>query len=224
MDVFLVPLGANRYELYCEPAHPPPSTDSASGESLKSKATRAFGKLLAEGEEARRSAAAGEQAPSGKLRRWATRKFAEAVAEQRLLWHVRGQTAIRLVHPDDLDGPSAMAISRAQLQIDYEKHRRWTGIDSLLTIGSVPFVLVPGPNVIGYYFLFRTVGHYLSMRGASQGLGGVTWEPVASSELTRLRGAFGLAPEARTARVEEIARVLGLERLGAFVEDAAGSS
>lgn len=224
MDVFLVPLGANRHELYCEPAHPTPPADAAAADTLKSKASRTFNKLLAEGEEARRSTAAGEPPPTGKLRRWATRKFAEAVAEQRLLWHLRGQTSIRLVHPDDLDGPAAIAAATSQLQIDYEKHRRWTGIDSLLTIGSVPFVLVPGPNVIGYYFLFRTIGHYLSMRGASQGLGGVTWEPVPSSELTRLRDAFALAPDARTARVEEIARVLGLERLGAFVDDAAGSS
>jgi len=223
MDVFLVPLGADRYELYCEPAHQEPP-DAASAETLKSKASRTFNKLLAEGEEARRTAAAGEPPPTGKLRRWATRKFAEAVAEQRLLWHVRGQTELRLVHPDDLEGTAAIAAARAQLQVDFEKHRRWTGIDSLLTIGSVPFVLVPGPNVIGYYFLFRTVGHFLSMRGASQGLGSVTWQPVASPELTGLRSAFALAPDARTARVEEIARLLGLERLGAFVEDAAGSS
>ena len=26
--------------------------------------------------------------------------------------------------------------------------------------------LVPGPNVIAYYFAFRMVGHYFSLRGA----------------------------------------------------------
>ena len=40
-------------------------------------------------------------------------------------------------------------------------------------------VLVPGPNVIGYYFLFRTIGHFLSCRGALRAIERVGWPPRA---------------------------------------------
>ena len=40
----------------------------------------------------------------------------------------------------------------------------------VLLIVSGVLALVPGPNVLAYYFAFRVVGHWLSMRGARQGL------------------------------------------------------
>ena len=94
----------------------------------------------------------------------------------------------------------------------------------MLTLASVPFTLVPGPNVLAYYFVFRTVGHFLSMRGARQGLDGVTWETEASPHLTALRLALPLDPALRSRRVEEIAAALGLDRLPRFVEGVADGS
>ena len=55
--------------------------------------------------------------------------------------------------------------------------RRWL----LVTLAAVAVlaapVPLPGPNVIGYYFTFRVVGHLLAVRGARHGLGGVLVEP-----------------------------------------------
>ena len=47
-------------------------------------------------------------------------------------------------------------------------------------------MLLPGPNLIGYYFAFRVIGHFLSWRGARQALGHVAWRPRAEPRLTEL--------------------------------------
>ncbi len=88
---------------------------------------------------------------------------------------MRRQHAAVLVHPEDLTGEAAMAIVRPALKADFEKHRRWLVIDGVLVLLSALLILVPGPNVLGYYFAFRVVGHYFSMRGARQALDHVVW-------------------------------------------------
>jgi hypothetical protein len=81
--------------------------------------------------------------------------------------------------------------------------------------------IVPGPNLIAYYFAFRMVGHYLSMRGARQALHRVQWETRASGPLAELRQAIDLEPAAREARVSDIAARLHLERLATFFRQTA---
>jgi hypothetical protein len=107
------------------------------------------------------------------------------------------------------------------MQADYDKHRRWLAIDGTLFVLSGLLMLVPGPNVLAYYLAFRLVGHYLSMRGATQALRVVAWETRASEPLAELRQAIALEPEAREARVTEIAARLRLERLVTFFQRTA---
>ena len=47
--------------------------------------------------------------------------------------------------------------------------------------------LVPGPNILAYYFGFRLVGHYLSRRGAKHALTEIIWQARPCAELSRLR-------------------------------------
>jgi len=82
-------------------------------------------------------------------------------------------------------------------------------------------ILLPGPNVVGYYFLFRIVGHFLSLRGARQALRRVTWTKVPSDALTLLRGVVGEAPEQRASLVRDVALALHLEHLASFFQRAA---
>jgi hypothetical protein len=218
MDVYLVPTSQTRHELYCE-ISAPVSTDEAPTSSLWGRATDVFRRALAEGERAETQPS--DREPHGWLRRTVTRRLAGAVAEQRLLWHLRRQTAVRLVHPDSLTPDRALETSRALLVGDRDKHRRWCVIDGLITLASAPVALVPGPNLLAYYFLFRSVGHFLSMRGAEQGLRRVVWDGVASPHLTGVRDALRLDPAARARRIDEIASALELHRLRAFVEHVA---
>lgn len=219
MDVFLVPAGDHRHQLYCEVATPAAGPSDAA-RSWRRRLTDLFHRVLAEGERARQ---APDDAPleHGRVRRWLTRKVAETVAEQRVLWHLRRETRARLVHPDDLSDTAALEAGRQLLKADRDKHLRWCVIDALLGLVSAPAALLPGPNVLAYYFVFRAVGHALSWRGARQGLTGIAWQPSPSAHLTALRRALHLDEEGRRRAVESIAAALGLERLRAFVDDVA---
>ncbi len=219
MDVFLVPTGPDRHELYCEIAAPPPEADAGGRNgTLWGRLSDGFRRMLAEAE-AERQREAQEAPPNrGRIRRFITRHVAEAVAEQRLLWHLRNETHGRLIHPDDLSAARAQEIARALLGADLAKHRRWCVIDGLIAAVTGPaFFFVPGPNIVSWYFAFRAVGHSFSLRGAQRGRS-LTWELQASPHLTSLHSVFTMDASTRRSRLPEIARALGLDRLTIFVD------
>jgi hypothetical protein len=230
MDVFLVPLGAERHELYCEPSDDDESAPGAAAPApgFFARLKRSFSETLRAAEVARARRAAGEYDPIDtwweRTRARILAKVADAVAEQRLLWHLRHETAARLQHPPDMPADRALEIMRAAMVRDRDRHFRWLVIDGILMLLSGALVVVPGPNVLGYYFAFRVVGHYLSWRGAKQGLDGVTWTTAPCDPLIELREAIGLAPQQREARVDEVAARLQLPRLATFVERVAWRS
>ena len=227
MDVYLVPLGEARYELYCEVADQAVSDEEAGSAGIFKRSRRRFRELLAaeqEQRQARRAARSTKQSKRGMARRLRDRLLrwvAEAIAEQRLLWHLRRQHGAMLVYPDDLDGTQAMAITRGALQRDFERHRFWLIIDGLAVLALVPLSLLPGPNLIFYYFVFRMVGHFLSMRGARHGLGRVVWQSSGSSALADLRQTIALEPRQRARQIRDIASRLRLEHFATFFERTA---
>lgn len=217
MDVYLVPGGANRYELFCEPASDE-REPSAPPSTLWGRLVESFRSAVAEGEAEQTGRAAEASRERSRLRRAITRKMAAVVAEQRLLWRLRNQSSVRLLHPDDMTGEQALSIARSHIGADLAKHRNWCAIDALLTAITGPaFFFVPGPNVVSWYFAFRAVGHYFAYRGARQAREAVTWSACSTALLTDLRAALGLECDERSARVDAIARALGLERLPMFV-------
>jgi hypothetical protein len=151
------------------------------------------------------------------------RWVAESIAEQRLLWNLRRHDTALLHHPHDMATSDAVAVTRQQLARDFDKHRFWLVIDSLLMVASGLLILIPGPNVLGYYFAFRVVGHYFSVRGARKGLDGVTWAHSPSEPLTELRHALALDAAARLRQAESVASRLRLDHLATFFERTAVS-
>lgn len=235
MEVFVVPVGADRYELYCEV--PDDAPDVAEGPVVYGRRyspiafirrvahsmNQRFHRVVAEAERERRRARS-EQPAGGWFRRLKARGMrliAESIAEQRLLWHLRGQTEATLFHPDDLPAPEANAFLRKQLGRDFDKHQFWLIFDTLGLLGSFLLVPIPGPNLFLYYFGFRVVGHYLSLRGARQGLNATSWSLRSSAHLTELRRAIALDPATREAHVQDIAGRLHLEHLASFFERTA---
>jgi len=224
MDVYLVPVGPNRHELYCEVPDEPESDGPAEPPTgIISRLRARFREVLADAERERRQArsTAPQDGWVARAKARTMRWVAEAIAEQRLLWHLRRQTEACLFYPDDLDEARAMAELRRQLTRDYEKHRRWLIVDGLLFILSGLLMLVPGPNVVAYYFAFRLVGHFLSMRGANQGLSVVTWRAEKSAPLSELRRVIDLDPAMRERQVHDVALRLRLEHLATFFERTA---
>ncbi|HET7695866.1 MAG TPA: hypothetical protein VFK57_09180 [Vicinamibacterales bacterium] len=227
MDVFLIPVGAERYELYCEEPDEPEEAAADQAPGFFRRTWLRIRQQLDEAERARdrdHGAAPHEDAPAGFLARLKARTLRWAagwIAEQRLLWQLRGKDAACLVHPEDVPEPQARELLKRSLQRDWERHRFWLVIDSIGLIGSAALVLVPGPNVLGYYFLVRTVGHYFSLRGARQGLACVTWSVRADPDLAALRGMADEPPDDREDRVRAIGERLGLERFARFFQRSA---
>lgn len=226
MDVYLLPIGAERYELYCEEPDEGPADDPPRGFFRRMK--RRFSLMLSEAEHERRRGHVDRRHEGwtargrARMMRW----VAEAVAEQRLLWHLRRQAAVAFFYPHDLEEPRARALLRRQLARDFDKHRFWLIIDSLAFVASGLLFILPGPNLVAYYFAFRMVGHYLSIRGARHGLDAVQWNSEGSAPLSSLRGAIDLDPELRDRQVRAVEAALRLEHLSKFFErtalDAAG--
>ena len=220
----MVPIGPDRYELYCEVsidaelnAEPPPT-------GLIGRLRHRFGVMLRAAEE--RQHRHDEPEPGGKswLGRLQDRVMAwvaERIAEQRLLWNLRGKTEALAVHPDDITFDQAQTLVHRMLQRDYDRHKVWLVVDTLGLIGSALLVLIPGPNVLGYYFAFRVVGHWLSMRGASQGLHRVAWTGRSCPPLTDLRRLATMPPGEREGQVHAIAARLRLQRFSTFFERVA---
>lgn len=226
MDIYLLPVGGVRYELYCD------VRGSDAGEVADDAEVRSgwmrrqvvrFRTMLAEAEAERDRAERGEPGERrGGVGRWVMARLAETIAEQRLLWRVRRIDSARLVHPSDVPGPDALALAMRQFETDFGKHRRWGLIDAAVTAVTGPlFFFVPGPNLISWYFAFRALGHYYALRGARRATTRVTWETLASDALADVRDALGLEPVARRSRLDAIAAVLGLPKLTHFVERVA---
>lgn len=219
MDVYVVPVGADRYELYCEMAD---VAEAAGGRrrGLLTAPVRRFNEMMADAERERHQPRA--HIGSGwtrRLGRWILRQMAEAVAEQRLLWHLRRQSAATLVHPDDLPAARARDVMRRILTRDRDRHRFWLLIDGALAAVTGPlFFFVPGPNLIAYYFVFRTVGHFFAWRGARRGLDAVVWRVDASRPLRELREALRLPAAERRLQVQQVEQRLRLRHLAAFVD------
>jgi K+-H+ exchange-related protein len=227
MDVYLVPVGPQRYELYCEIPDDPEEPDAEAPTGRFRRLVQRFREMIADAERERR-----QGTPRDVSRGWVARLqaktmrwVAEAIAEQKLLWHLRKQDRACLHYPDDMQESDAVAIRRDHLTRDLKKHRKWLVIDSILMIvfGIVLFA-VPGPNLVGYYFAFRVVGHYLSFRGATRGVGEVAWINERSGPLTELRRVLTLDPAQREPRVHAVAETLRLEHLVSFFQRSAVST
>jgi len=221
LDVFLVPVSADQHEPYCESEDDlddPAGDGSPRGwwEGLQQR----FRHVLAAAERERVRSAEEREALRrtwpGRLRGRALRWIAERVAEQRLLWHLRRQCHACLVHAADVSPDEAVLALRKALQRDAGRHRRWLVIDGVLLALSGVLTVVPGPNVLAIFFGFRVVAHYLSWRGARQGLEGIAWTTRASAELADLRRVIDLPPHERERHVHDIAARLQLEHLPRF--------
>ena len=220
MDVFLVPAGPTQYELYTEEADETPDEQPVAGRGFFANLKHKFTAMLAEAERERRRGSAARAGGSWlarvKARFW--RWVAESIAEQRLLWTLRREDTACLFFPSDMAEADAALVLRRQLASDFDKHRFWLAIDSLLMVGSAALILVPGPNFLGYYFAFRVVGHFFSVRGARRGLSTVAWVHTPSPPLAELRKAIELDPVARLEHVERVASTLKLDHLPSFFQ------
>jgi hypothetical protein len=225
VEVYLVPVGRGRHALYCEPADESAAVSPSRGQGFWRRLTDRFSEVLAavEREHDAHSRAA-VPAPSGVWPRVRARSMAwmaEKVAEQRLLWRLRGRAQVRAFYPSGLDADRALSIIRGNLSQDFDRHRWWMVVDVLGGLVALALTPIPGPNLLGYYFSFRIVGHFFALRGARHGLAEVRWDLEPSATLAELAELDGVSQAEREGRVRLVAGRLGLPRLARFYERAA---
>lgn len=228
MDIYLVPIGRDGYELYCEVdehASPGP-VDGARGFRRRVSGYFRQGLAYLERERQTRLDRRATEIPRTRMQRIRDRVLgwlAERVAEQRLLWHLRSQHAATAHHPDDLSGPQASAIVTTSLRRDARRHAVWMVVDFVGYLAALPLTAIPGPNLLALYFAFRTAGHVLSLVGARHGLAKVRWAYAPCPPLTELRSARALPECAWEAVARSVASRLRLAHLERFVERLAAA-
>lgn len=221
MDVFVIPIARDRYELYSETqtdagAARPGESSGGWVASLRQR----FAVMLRAAEERSDD---GDAAPvdEGWLARgqaWLMGWVAQRIVEQRLLWTLRWQSEAVAVYPQRLTFDEAMALIRRELRRDHDRHRIWLVVYALGLVASAPLALVPGPNVLAYYFAFSVWGHWLSFLGARRGLNSVSWTGRACPPLDELQDVASMPPAARHARVRDVGARVRLQHLTRFVE------
>ena len=219
MVVYLVPIGRGRFELYSEPPDEPSHAHARDG-FLR----RQLRRVAARWHDTVHAARTAEPGRRGRLARWRdalVRRLAESVAEQRTLWALRHGSSATTIYPADLEAVRAQAIVTRSLARARRYHLRWLVVDALLFMASGLLVLVPGPNLIAYYFAFRLVGHFLSWRGARQAMDRTAWSQRPEPALAALAALAELPRDLRASRVDAIAATLKLPRLTAFFDRAA---
>ncbi len=223
MDIYVVPVGADRYELYCEIDADAPGPGGGEAAGWRARAAEALRRGIAfvEGERERRRASEGAGERRGRWQRLRDRAvafLAARIAEQRVLWHLRGQAEATAHFPSDLGRGEALDVVRRLLRRDAERHRRWVVIDLLGLLACAPLTLLPGPNLPAFYFAFRVGGHLFSYLGARHGLTLVAWHLEGSEALAGVRAAAHLVGPQRAALLRAAAEQLHLRHLDAFVD------
>jgi len=219
--IFLVPIGSDRYDLYTEAADEPVG---AAGEPVGFWRRKALQLQERWREIVQAAHAARGDEPRGSFARardWMVRHVAESIAEQRTLWSLRAVTAALFVHPADLADAAAAAMRTDLLARARRDHGVWLLVNLAGAAATAVLVLLPGPNIIGYYFLFRVVGHFLSWRGARRGLEHIAWRARPEPALAELAALSELPRDARHARVTEIGERLQLPHFADFFDRVA---
>ena len=224
LEVYVIPVASDRYELYVERQLQVDDTQPPSG--LSGWIRVRFYSLLraAEDREERPRDDVEDTGLVARLKAWFFEWIAKRVAEERLLWNLRGRSEAVAVHPQDMAFDQVLTLVRRVLQRDFERHRRWFVIDGLAFLATSVllgpfFLLIPGvANLPAAYFGFRLLGRCLSLAGARQGMRRVTWTARAAAPLDTLRDLITMPPHEKDARVREVADRLQLERLPQFFE------
>ena len=123
----------------------------------------------------------------------------------------------------EVDFPASMSAVEARehwegyLTRRLRHHAIWLVVNGLLAAGSVALMLVPGPNVVGYWFAYRLACHGLALLGIQRARGGrieTTYHPLDVLDL--------LLAEPDGPSRARIAANLGLRAPAAFLRQFRG--
>lgn len=212
MKVYLLYLDDGRHVFYSEGPETPDAGESAAaaggGQGLRAWAERKYQSLQT-------TLGRAESGVGLHMRRawqWLQRR---AAPDESMLRSLRNASELQLYHPSMMKEDEARLLWSGYLKERGRGHAFWLVLNALVTPLTVLLAPVPGPNVIGYWFLYRAICHllaWLGVRRAIRARGLVGFFPSDA-----LDGAFSASDDERLGRVSEL---FGLKQLDGFVARA----
>lgn len=133
--------------------------------------------------------------------------------DEPVLRSLRGVSHVVLHHPPTMTEAETRALWEDYLKNRQGRHMFWFVINALVSPLTLVLAPLPGPNVIGYWFVYRSACHMLARLGARNARSEqVTTELLANDELD---GAFGAHDEERIA---SLSSSFGLQGLDDFIK------
>jgi hypothetical protein len=126
---------------------------------------------------------------------------------------LRSVSAIKLYHSPAVTEEETHALWTKYLKRQQGRHTRWFVINMLVAPLTLVLAPLPGPNVIGYWFVYRSVCHLLARLGARNARSSQV--TTAYQTMNDLDGSFGAKDEERIANLSSS---LGLQGLGEFIK------
>ena len=127
---------------------------------------------------------------------------------------LRLATTIELYHPARVSEEKAKDAWAHYLAARWRYHLLWFTVNALIAPLTILLMWVPGPNVIGYWFVYRAVCHALAMMGLRRARSGEIETHFHSSEM------LGETPLGTDEEITLLAAKLELNELGAFIKRA----
>ena len=133
--------------------------------------------------------------------------------DEPLLRALRGVSAVVLHHPPTSTEEETRSLWQVYLKSRQGRHMFWFVVNALVSPLTLLLAPLPGPNVIGYWFVYRSTCHMLARLGARNARSEqIKTEFLAKGELD---GAFGAEDEERIA---SLSSSFGLQGLGDFIK------
>lgn len=89
--------------------------------------------------------------------------------DEAMLARLRSTRRVDLHHPSSNDPSSVETIWRTYLRQRYWRHLLHALVNGAIALPTILCLwFLPGPNVIGYWFVYRTIHHLMTVRGISK--------------------------------------------------------
>jgi Mitochondrial K+-H+ exchange-related len=99
--------------------------------------------------------------------------------DEAMLVRLRSARSIELHYPASRSGNEVREIWRGYLSQEWWRHLLWLSVNGLLAPPTIAILwILPGPNLIGYWFAYRAIHHLLVLWGIRR-----VWRDVIPTEL-----------------------------------------
>ncbi|MDR3639529.1 MAG: hypothetical protein P4L84_37355 [Isosphaeraceae bacterium] len=85
--------------------------------------------------------------------------------DEPLLSHLRSAAGVEIAHPQSLASDDAVKLWKVYLSSRQWRHGLWFALNVVVSPITVILAPLPGPNLIGYWFIYRAFHHGLILVG-----------------------------------------------------------